>query len=196
MIRYLIAPLLSYEQAVQEAEQCCPQILAERYSPNPKVMAERLTAYLLLAKLMGGSLPQLYWDAHGKPHFAEGLVQFSLSHTKTGAAAVIADHPVGIDLQAAVPVKSRLSERVCSVSEQLYLMQDDDALERQLRFARLWTAKEAVAKSIGCGLGRLSPRDILVDWESSTASVGEQRFGLYYPELSLPQTVCCIAKEI
>lgn len=196
MMRFSVSPLLSLAEAVQQAKQLCPQILAERGSTNPKVMAERLTAYLLLAGLMGGSLPKVYWDAHGKPHFAEASVQFNLSHTKTGVAAVIADHPVGIDLQLIVPIRNRLSERVCDASEQFYWMQGKNASEQELRFVRLWAAKEAVAKNIGCGLGKLSPRDIFVDWEHRTATVGERSFRLYCPKIGLPQTVCCIAEEI
>ena len=98
MMRYRVTPLLDYEDALLQAKSVCPQILIERYSSHEQVMQRRLTAYLALAELCGGSLPKMVWDENGKPYFEGSSLFCSISHTDTGAAAVIAAAAAGCAL--------------------------------------------------------------------------------------------------
>ncbi|MBI4719402.1 MAG: 4'-phosphopantetheinyl transferase superfamily protein [Planctomycetes bacterium] len=75
---------------------------------------------------------------------------WSLSHKRRWAAAVIAEQPVGIDIEEVLPRDERLYEAVGDAAEWAILgSRSMDA------FYRLWTAKEAVLKACGVGLAGL-----------------------------------------
>lgn len=86
----------------------------------------------------------------GKP-YTEADVHFSVSHSGSYFVCIIADCPVGIDVQerrkAAV---SKIAGRYFTESEQEYISAyDEDG------FFRLWTRKEAYSKLTGDGLAEL-----------------------------------------
>lgn len=195
MIKFLTGPLHPLAQARADAEKACPQILSERHSLNDAVMEARLSAYLLLADLTGGTLPAMGWSDKGAPYFLHGGY-CSLSHTDTGAGAVIADVPVGMDVQTRfILTKARL-QRVCVDAERFYCMQAADGTEQSLRLTRVWAAKEAVSKVLGTGIGKLSFAKIRTDCITGTAQAENRQFALLFPESGLPDTVCCVAWEI
>ena len=194
MMRYRVIPLLDYENALLQAKSVCPQILIERYSSHEQVMQRRLTAYLALAELCGGSLPKMVWDENGKPYFEGSSLFCSISHTDTGAAAVIADFPVGIDLQILTDRGDRLAERVCGDIEHVAMRQESDPALRNALFTRIWSGKEAAVKVCGKGLGMIGLKSIEVDLTAQTASIGDTVYTLCYPKTELADTVCCIAK--
>lgn len=73
---------------------------------------------------------------------------WSISHKQRYAAAVIAKEPVGIDVELIAPRARELHDALAS----------DDEWERMgnrswRSFFRLWTAKEAVLKANGLGIG-------------------------------------------
>ena len=74
---------------------------------------------------------------------------WSVSHTRYWAAAVIADRPVGIDIEHAVPRPRKLHSALADEAE-WELMGD----RSWLSFFRLWTAKEAVLKASGAGIAQ------------------------------------------
>lgn len=80
----------------------------------------------------------------GKPYFKDNEIYFSLSHSHGLCAVAISDHPVGVDVEI---IKSsynlHLIER--SLCEEENLNYDGD-------FTRIWCRKEAVAKMIGKGI--------------------------------------------
>ncbi|MCP4249760.1 MAG: 4'-phosphopantetheinyl transferase superfamily protein [bacterium] len=86
-------------------------------------------------------------DADDVPQ-PSGEYHWSISHKPTWAAAVIADQPVGIDLEQITPRHPHLFEGVGDDSEWALLG------ERNWdHFFRLWTAKEAACKANGVGIG-------------------------------------------
>ncbi len=194
MIRFAVGSILPAEQAFEAAKLQCPQILQERMSGNPSVMQQRLSAYLLLAELYTTPLPQICWDLNGKPVFVDCPLYFSISHTGTGAAAVIADIPVGIDLQKTIAVSNALLERVCIDSEWIFCNGGIDRADQNDRFTHIWTAKEAMAKADGLGLARLGLKRILVDVPNQIGQANGRSYDLDFPSVDLPNTVCCIAK--
>lgn len=116
--------------------------------------------YLLHNALKRAGLSERHvrYGEHGKPYI-EGL-HFNLSHSGTVAAIAVADGEVGIDIQAVIPVRKGLAERVCTEREQKYLDGFSGA-EREREFFRLWTAKESAGKFLGTGV--TDPKEFEID---------------------------------
>jgi len=74
----------------------------------------------------------------------------SLSHSGHLAMAAIAHRPVGADIEVISNRGERLLRRVCSPSEQEYILASDSF--DPARFFAVWTAKEAILKHSGRGL--------------------------------------------
>ena len=87
----------------------------------------------------------------GKPCLPTGAPFFNLSHSNHGVAvAADADTEVGVDLEEIRPHALRLAERFYSTEEQAAVTA---AADPQSELIRIWSAKEAEAKRLGCGLG-------------------------------------------
>ena len=81
-------------------------------------------------------------------------LEFSLSHSGNWALVALGTNPIGIDVEQVRQVDSldSMISRICTPREQQLLRQMTS--ERQLEeFFRIWTAKEAILKGIGFGLG-------------------------------------------
>ena len=75
----------------------------------------------------------------GKPYLADrDDIHFSLSHSGTWAVCALSDAPVGVDIE-----RPRNMDKIARLFPNAKT-QDD--------FLRLWTAKEAYLKLLGCGL--------------------------------------------
>ncbi|MBQ9061187.1 MAG: 4'-phosphopantetheinyl transferase superfamily protein [Firmicutes bacterium] len=94
--------------------------------------------------------------AGGKPVLAESEIHFSVSHTGTLFGCVIADEPVGLDIQAVTGAKARrLAERYYTEEEVQWMEAGSSPPPEDGSFAdrffRLWCRKEAYAKLTGEG---------------------------------------------
>jgi 4'-phosphopantetheinyl transferase len=92
--------------------------------------------------------------AHGKPALADGVLAFNLSHSGSHAVLALARGiEVGVDIE--VPTRPRplvaLARRYFCAAEADTIAAAGDG-DREHRFLRLWTAKEAVLKALGRGL--------------------------------------------
>lgn len=96
-------------------------------------------------------------DARGKPQFGGALCdwQFSLSHSGGWSLlALTQGQPVGVDLESPRP-----RPRLLALAQRYFTATETDALrslpeaERLRAFYALWTAKEAVLKAAGVGIG-------------------------------------------
>jgi phosphopantetheinyl transferase len=100
-------------------------------------------------------------DDSGQPRvsgaFGEDL-RVSVAHKDSVAVALVAeDRDVGIDVEKIETRSERFAELALTDSERLLCPRED----RDVWITRMWTAKEAVAKSMGTGLkGR--PRDFVI----------------------------------
>jgi|GEM_PF-2402404 len=103
------------------------------------------------AKLVGA--PATGWEknADGAPIPNQGFY-WSISHKPQWAAAVIADSPVGIDIEHIAPRRDKLIFDELADEEEWSLMPD----RSWESFFMLWTAKEAVLKANGEGIGRFA----------------------------------------
>lgn len=101
----------------------------------------------LLRQLYDGELAV---TDRGKPYFADGGPNFSISHTKSRAFCVLSDYPVGIDaeeLDRAIDL--RLADKILSPAEKRFF---DAAEDQRLMLLKFWVLKEAQAKATGEGL--------------------------------------------
>lgn len=111
----------------------------------------------------------------GKPYLhpdcAKSGLQFNLTHSRTQVACAFAfGRPIGVDTEEdyAAPDLLEVAALVCSKAE-VDLLSKLEGQARRWAFARLWTAKEALAKASGQGLG-LDLKAFPIDWERKTFS--------------------------
>ena len=92
------------------------------------------------------------WTAteSGKP--VSKNVFFSVSHTDGAALLVLADRPVGIDVERIRPADEGTRAFVLSEKEFAAIRTDKD-------FFKVWTAKESLVKAEGSGFDR-DPKDV------------------------------------
>lgn len=94
--------------------------------------------------------PTFVYGPDGKPSLLEHPeIHFNLSHTRGVAVCVIADHPVGVDVENTGRYSEDLAKYTMNAEE---LQQINAAADSDLEFTRLWTMKEATGKLIGEGI--------------------------------------------
>ena len=117
-----------------------------------------LKSWLMLKELMNERMKELMnewtYNEHGKPSFTQSLNHsftpyFSISHCKEGIAVVVADRPIGIDIESIRRADKDLIVRTMNAEEQAQIA---EAAEPDRAFTRLWTQKEAVVKAQGTGI--------------------------------------------
>ncbi len=104
-------------------------------------------------------------DCNGKPQIKnhDGLF-FNISHSESKIAVVVSDEEIGIDIEVIRPYSLRLTKKICSEEELLYIFghlpdetefTENASMETLHRFFEIWTAKEAYFKCMGTGLPSL-----------------------------------------
>lgn len=134
------------------SDQRREQALKFKHEQGRKTCA---AAYLLLCEGLRKEYgitekPVFEYGEHGKPAIiGHPEIHFNLSHCREAAICVIADHPVGVDIESIREYKESLVR---------YTMNDDEQRQIQeaecpnVAFIRLWTMKEAVLKKSGMGI--------------------------------------------
>ena len=90
------------------------------------------------------------YGEHGKPVLkGRPDIHFNISHCKKAVACVVADKPVGIDIECLGRYKESLAKAVLSDEEMMVVRQAD---EPDKAFTILWTKKEALLKCLGTGV--------------------------------------------
>ena len=90
---------------------------------------------------------------YGKPYSrAYPDLHFNLSHCQSGCACVLAENPVGIDIERKFTVRDAFVRRICTDKEQ-QVMRELSSEEQQLMIQVLWSMKESAVKQNGRGLG-------------------------------------------
>lgn len=119
-------------------------------------------AYLLLCQALRdvygiSEQPSFIIGEHGKPELSfdsqqltvNSQIFFNLSHCKNAIACVVADRPVGVDVESIGRYNESLARHVLNDQEFSLVQQ---ASNPQLAFTRLWTQKEAIVKLTGRGI--------------------------------------------
>ncbi len=89
----------------------------------------------------------------GKPYFTDYPdIHYSVTHSKSSAACVLFDKPVGIDMEGHRADSCSVAKRFFSVHENIWIEEGASQEERDRRFLRLWTLKEAYSKMTGEGI--------------------------------------------
>ncbi len=111
------------------------------------------------------------FGAEGKPYLLQHPdIHFNLSHCPEAAACVVANHPVGIDVES-IPCELdiELLEHIFHPEECGLILHAAKPTEE---FARLWTRKESYLKYLGCGLVEQLPHLFypmpLCHWQSQS----------------------------
>ena len=121
---------------------------------------EHLSAWLLFLYALRAeygitelSSLQLAKHPHGKPYsVAHPELFFNLSHCQGACACVLADRPVGIDVERKLSYKETLMRRICTKDEQALFADCQNDTERADLLSVLWSMKESYVKRDGRGL--------------------------------------------
>lgn len=144
------------------------QSIAQSARSNVRVRqrhrCRRLAHFLLWqlcrqAKIDSGLLPQIYYTAGGRPEFPSENIDFNISHSGDWVAVVLSVSPtksdVGIDIE--IPKTERnftaLLAHFAPQTEQHWLKKQKNIVAG---FYRCWCLREAVLKSQGIGIVKLS----------------------------------------
>jgi len=104
-----------------------------------------------ICRATGLSNKQLEFSVNcfGKPFLvSRPNVHFNISHAGDYIACVVADKPVGIDIEIIKPIDLKIAERFFTSDEFAYIMVGD----KTLCFYEIWTKKESYIKWAGKGL--------------------------------------------
>ncbi len=115
-------------------------------------VAGKLLLAQMYEELTGEEMPPIEKSPRGKPHFVEGDLHFSITHTKRNVFCALSDVPVGIDAEELTrKVSPALAEKILSPHEyaQYEAVPGEERNEALLRF---WVLKEAEVKCSGLGL--------------------------------------------
>ncbi len=128
-------------------------VIEAGHKPSGKEKVDYLSliareALKLSAEKSGVRLRELLKDENGVPCPVAGIY-WSLSHKPKYVAAVVSKDKVGIDIEEIKPRDELLFARVASDKEWELQERSWDTL------FRYWTAKEAILKVIGIGIGGL-----------------------------------------
>ncbi len=130
-------------------------VLSDAHARTPEqVKAQRAAAQRALiqcAELCHAPADGWQKNADNVPVPNEGFY-WSVSHKREWAAAVIADRPVGIDIEKIAPRRDDLVMDELATAEAWAIVGD----RSWPSFFRLWTAKEATLKANGVGIGKFA----------------------------------------
>jgi 4'-phosphopantetheinyl transferase len=100
-----------------------------------------------------GILPaeiELEHNSFGKPRLRGHLgVHFNIAHCRRAVAVLVADRPVGVDVEAVRARDAHVAARCFDPSEWVRV---EAAPDPDREFFRYWTLKESYVKALGCGL--------------------------------------------
>lgn len=134
------------------------------------VMSEILVRYVYQYIGAYAGSPQIIYPTRGKPYLAnDAAFHFSVSHTGMFVAVGYAKGEIGIDIEQVNRSLDRksIAASVFTPEEQAYVFQGAEKQTSDLRFTKLWTAKESYLKYLGCGFHK-SPLSFSVDLRDQT----------------------------
>lgn len=137
-------------------------------------------SFLLLEKMLRENFgmdhcPEFSYGEHGKPYLKECPgIHFNISHCRKGIACVVADRPVGVDIEEmqydALLAQTVLNPEECSAVE----MSDNP----EVKFTECWTRKESFLKLTGEGI-QDNLRDVLSETGDVSFKTGYNRAAGY-----------------
>ena len=160
------------------SDQRREQALKFRHEQGRRACA---AVYLLLCEALReeygiAERPVFEYGEHGKPFIAgRSDIHFNMSHCREAAVCVVADRPVGIDVESIGRYRDSLARYTMSEAELALITAAD---RREVEFTRLWTMKEAKLKLSGEGL-RTDMKTVLNGTEPFKTVVNLERGYVY-----------------
>ncbi len=160
------------------SEQRREQALKFKHEQGRKTCA---AAYLLLCEGLRKEYgitekPIFEYGEHGKPSIiGHPDIHFNLSHCREAAICVIADRPVGVDIESIREYKDTLARYTMNDEELAHITLSPDPAKEFICF---WTMKEAVLKLSGDGI-RNDMKTVLTGSENMETVVNEQQGYIY-----------------
>lgn len=152
-----------------------------------------LKAYQLLQKGLKEeydiSEPPLFeYNEFGKPSLAHyPRIHFNMSHCKRAVACLLANHPVGIDVEEITPFDSDVARYVLNSKEYDRVTSSNDPATE---FTILWTMKESLIKLTGRGIDDELLPDLLHDISKYNFQTNINK------EKGYVVTTCCLHTEL
>lgn len=137
---------------------------------HPMKRRQSLGVELLLMKALQEKYPNIHFPVHilkseeGKPYLTDLPVHFSLSHSGVYSACVIADEPIGLDIQMDRDFHPGVSRRCFTPEEMDILLK---CPSKDYAFSMLWSLKESYLKALGTGLSK-SMQSVSVEFHVSS----------------------------
>lgn len=145
---------------------------------NPGQRLQQLASRMVLDSLYPGfPFGQIILNPVGKPILEIDAIQFSISHTKGFAAAIVAEEiPVGIDIESISPRVLKVEKKFLNQHE--FMLLERLKAEDRIVFASLfWSIKEAVYKCWGKGGVDFSNDIRIMNFERMEKGLAELQFG-------------------
>lgn len=132
-----------YEAQLEYKEYYAAKVANLR--PDSRRRLEILATRYLLKEMLNGEQIVSY-DEYGAPSLTGSGQYVSISHTDGYVAVIIADKPVGIDIERRGRRVERVRSKFMQVSEDALVAETPDPV---LSMHLIWSAKEAVFKFLG-----------------------------------------------
>ncbi|MEG0456338.1 MAG: 4'-phosphopantetheinyl transferase superfamily protein, partial [Bacteroides sp.] len=106
-------------------------------------------------------LPLFEYNEFGKPSLTRyPAIHFNMSHCKRAVVCLLANHPVGVDVEEITPFDPDVARYVLNSKEYERMVSSDNPAEE---FTILWTMKESLIKLTGVGIDDELLPDLLQD---------------------------------
>ena len=123
-------------------------------APRQRCIAARGLLRQLLGRYLDADPRRLAFveGEHGKPALADGGIEFNISHADDLVALAFGRTALGVDVEAVRPMRDavQIARRFFSAEEAERVIEAENVDDV---FFTIWTAKEAVVKAIGRGIG-------------------------------------------
>ena len=169
------------QDVIKKAVQAIPRERIPKEGARADVVAARVVGTLLAHYVIKQISPETVCEKwltaeNGKPYIENCPVHFSISHAGEIVAVALSENsPVGVDVERVRPMREGFAARYFNDADQALIRTAEDPDEALIRF---WTAKEAVGKYLGTGLGKNIPT---IDTKEAATTVFERndaRFAL------------------
>ena len=112
----------------------------------------------------------IVYDDYKKPKFDNCDIHFNLSHSENRAMCVMADYPVGCDVEKISEINMDIAKRFFFEDEYATIEKCESQAEKDNTFYRLWTLKESFMKCTGLGF-HLPLNEFAISIENSNIEV-------------------------
>lgn len=121
---------------------------------------------------------RFYKNEHGKPYLKDyPNTHFNVSRTVNAFVCVLADKPVGVDIEKANRLYKCITRKFFTDNEQKYVFAKNSKQDE--RFTEIWVKKEAYVKWLGLGMSMpFNSFDVISDQKIKAYRIGRYILGI------------------